>query len=196
MQQENKQVLRARYREKRIGLSDDEFRFLNRQLLARISQLDMAGFSTVHLFLPIAGNREPDMYAVADWLRQRYPGIRLVLPKTERGSRQMRHIVWDVHTTLTTHHWGIPEPEGRKALSPTAIDAVLVPLLVVDRQGNRIGYGPGFYDRFLAECRPTAKKIGISLFEPVETISDVSAHDVALDQCVTPTELWTFNTAP
>ena len=196
MHPSTKQELRKIYREKRIGLTAEEFRSLNDQLMLQVKTLEVNPHSTVHLFLPIAGNQEPDTYAIADWLRQQYPGIRLVLPKTERGSDGMRHIIWDTATTLTPNHWGIPEPDAGIVIQPWEIDAVLVPLLAFDTHGNRIGYGKGFYDRFLSECRPTATKIGVSLFEAVDTISDVSPHDVAMDLCVTPTRIWSFNTAP
>jgi len=191
-----KQELRKLYRERRISLTAERFRSLNEQLLQQVEALEVNPRWTVHLFLPIAGNQEPDTYAIADWLRQQYPDIQLALPKTERGSDGMRHVIWDAATTLTLNHWGIPEPDAGIAIQPWEIDAVLVPLLAFDTHGNRIGYGKGFYDRFLSECRPTATKIGVSLFEAVDTISDVSPHDVALDACITPTRIWSFNTAP
>lgn len=196
MKPSNKHLLRKRYREKRIELSAEEFRVLNRQLQEQVDRLDMAGLLTVHLFLPIAGNREPDTYAIAERLRHRYPDMRLVLPKTEQGSQEMRHIRWDKDTVLITNHWGIPEPEAGEAIPPIAIDAVFVPLLAFDTRGNRVGYGKGFYDRFLAECGPCTAKIGLSLFEAEETISDISAYDIPLDMCITPSQTWSFNTVP
>ncbi len=191
-----KQELRKVYRERRVGLSAEEFQALNERLVAQMGSLVLHPSCTVHLFLPIAGNKEPDTYAIANWLRQQYPGMRLVLPKTERTSHRMSHLVWDAETMLVPNHWGIPEPEAGIAVRPHDIDAVFLPLLAFDEYGHRVGYGKGFYDRFLAECRPTTKKIGLSLFEAVETIADVSTHDVAMDQCITPTRIWTFNTAP
>ena len=63
---------------------------------------------------------------------------------------------------------------------------VLVPLLACDRAGHRVGYGKGFYDRFLAACRPDCRKIGLSYFRPVEAIVDVYDGDVRLDRVITP----------
>lgn len=158
--------------------------------------LDVGTYSTIHLFLPIEGNHEPDTYAVADWLKREYPHIRLVLSKTEPTTYGMRHFIWDPDTILTPNHWGIPEPENGVAILPQKIDAVFVPLLAFDTHGNRVGYGKGFYDRFLSECRPTVMKIGLSLFEAETIISDTNAHDIPLDVCVTPTQTWHFNTTP
>lgn len=187
-----KQELRNIYREKRANLSTGEFRQLNDRLMVQVKALEVHREWTVHLFLPIEGSNEPDMYAVAAWLRGQYPGIRLVIPKTERGSHRLSHIVWDADTTLEANHWGIPEPVTGTMVLPQEIDAVFVPLLVVDEQGHRVGYGKGFYDRFLAACRPDTRKIGVSLFEPVKAIADVSPLDVALDMCITPRQILSF----
>ncbi len=78
----------------------------------------------------------------------------------------------------------------------SSIDWVLVPLLAFDRRGHRVGYGKGFYDRFLAGCRSDARKIGLSLFAPVVAIDDIGSQDVALDAVVTPDRVWTFGKTP
>ena len=76
---------------------------------------------------------------------------------------------------------------------PTSkIEVVFVPLLAFDKKGNRVGYGKGFYDRFLSECNPETIKIGLSFFEPEELIEDVFENDVKLDYCVTPDEVYQF----
>lgn len=191
-----KQELRKVYREKRINLATEQFQSLNKQLMVQVTALDFRAHSTVHLFLPIKGNHEPDTYAIADWLKQEYPHIRLILSKTEHGTYGMRHFIWEAATVLTLNHWGIPEPENGVAIRPQEIDLVFVPLLAFDIRGHRVGYGKGFYDRFLSECRPTVRKIGLSLFEAETVISDITAHDIALDACVTPSRIWNFNTAP
>ena len=71
-------------------------------------------------------------------------------------------------------------------------DLIIVPLLAVDAQGHRVGYGKGFYDRFLSKCRPDCLKVGLNYFEPDERIVDVGEHDIKLDACVTPTEVFCF----
>ena len=72
------------------------------------------------------------------------------------------------------------------------IDLVLIPLLCFDKKGYRVGYGKGYYDRFLAECRPDVMKIGLSIFEPVDEISDVDEFDVKMDYCITPNKIWSL----
>ena len=59
-------------------------------------------------------------------------------------------------------------------------------MLVCDSYGNRVGFGKGFYDRFLANCRSDVITIGLSFFEPIDHISDVEPWDYSLDYCITP----------
>ena len=93
-------------------------------------------------------------------------------------------------TALHPNRWGIPEPAPPTgpAVTPAAFDAVLVPLLAVDETGHRVGYGGGFYDRFLAQCRPGTQLIGLHVIdEPLlESIADVLPTDVPLTACLSP----------
>ena len=90
--------------------------------------------------------------------------------------------------------WGILEPmeETSVRLNPTDIDVIFIPLLAVDTQGHRVGYGKGFYDRFLAQAKPDVIKIGLSLNEPIEPIEDLNTFDVALDFAITPLSTYRF----
>ena len=54
------------------------------------------------------------------------------------------------------------------------------------------GYGKGYYDRFLAECRKETIKVGISFFEPIDKIEDINKNDIAMDFVVTPNQVFSF----
>ena len=69
---------------------------------------------------------------------------------------------------------------------PEELDLIFVPLLAYDKKGHRVGYGKGYYDRFLKECKDDCIKIGFSFFEPEDSIEGVNRHDVKLDYCITP----------
>ena len=94
--------------------------------------------------------------------------------------------------TLHWNKWGIPEPLPFNLVGPEQIDAVLVPLVGFDTIGHRIGFGKGFYDRYLPLCRPDCLKIGISLFDPVDLIDEVESHDIPLDIAICPAKLYDF----
>ena len=95
-------------------------------------------------------------------------------------------------TTFANSDWGIPEPMGGTVVKPTDLDIVLIPLLAFDKNGHRVGYGKGFYDRYLVKCRPDCLKIGISLFDPVDLIEEVESHDIPLDIAICPAKLYDF----
>ncbi|GHB55156.1 hypothetical protein GCM10007390_05410 [Persicitalea jodogahamensis] len=111
------------------------------------------------------------------------------------GTSKLQNYLWNDETVLISNRWGIEEP-GAGTSQPVeiqAIDAVLVPLLAFDQKGHRVGYGGGFYDRFLAQCRPDTLKIGLSAFEAIEEIEDADEWDVKLNYCVTPTNIYHWN---
>jgi 5-formyltetrahydrofolate cyclo-ligase len=70
---------------------------------------------------------------------------------------------------------------------------VVVPLLAVDSNGQRVGYGAGFYDRFLETTKPTVFTVGLSQFSIlVEPISDVLPTDIPIQQVITPLTIKSF----
>ena len=95
-------------------------------------------------------------------------------------------------TVIKLNHWQVPEPMDGIEIPAEKIDVVILPLLAFDLDGNRIGYGKGFYDVLLSKCRPDVIKVGLSLFEAEEKISDVSPLDVPLDYCVSPKQIYKF----
>jgi len=190
----SKAVYRQKMKQQRAALSDDGYAALNAALLTHFKQLSFAHVACMHIFLPIARHKEPDTYAMMTYLKQAYPDMTLVVPRSDLQARTMTHHVLTPHLELAENKWGMLEPvETATSIDTSHIDVVLLPLLGFDRAGNRIGYGMGYYDRFLHRCRPDVQKIGLSLFEPSEELIEHEAHDVPLDQCVTPEKIWGFN---
>jgi 5-formyltetrahydrofolate cyclo-ligase len=104
----------------------------------------------------------------------------------------MTHFLLTDNTVLRKSSYHIPEPVDGIEINENKIDVVFIPLLAYDKLGNRVGYGKGFYDRFLAKCKPETLKIGLSFFEAENEISDVNESDIKLDYCVTPNKIYTF----
>ncbi len=148
-----------------------------------------------HSFIANQERNEVDTKRIRQTLQMEFPSIQWTAPRMIPGTKQMEHYVWNDETVFITNRWGIeePDPETSKAIDIQTIDAILVPLLAFDNQGQRVGYGGGYYDRFLAQCRPDALKIGLSRFEPIKAIEDANAWDVKLDICVTPTMLYRWD---
>lgn len=146
----------------------------------------------VHCFLPIIKNGEIDTWLIVRQLQSEFPHLAVAIPRTDPPSGAFTSHLLTPQTVLAPNRWGIPEPQNGEPIAPATVDLVLVPLLAFDRAGRRVGYGKGFYDRFLAQCRPGTPKIGLSYFDPVERIGDINEFDVALDACVTPGRVWQF----
>jgi 5-formyltetrahydrofolate cyclo-ligase len=113
---------------------------------------------------------------------------------TDTSGHRLTHYSLDPSTALQVNRWEIPEPisDGQLPIDVAQIDLVLVPLLAFDVQGHRVGYGGGYYDRFLADCRSDCRKVGLSLFESVTRIDNPDATDIPLNSCITPTQLTVF----
>ncbi len=105
----------------------------------------------------------------------------------------MENVLYDhEYTILGRNKFDIPEPIHGKIIPADQIDLVFVPLLAFDMKGNRAGYGKGFYVRFLMTCKPDVKKIGLSYFDAVEEIDDLSEFDIKMDSCICSNKIWEF----
>lgn len=176
----------------REALTDTELHQRSLLLLEQFQKLDLSAIRTIHIFLPILEKKEPDTFLIIEWLKQEHPSVKVIVPKADFKSLQMTHHVFSGHEDLQKNMFNILEPQHAD-LHSGDIDLVLVPLLAFDLLGYRVGYGKGFYDRFLKELNTI--KLGLALFEPVTQISDPDPHDVPLDSCITPSTRYDFSTA-
>lgn len=147
---------------------------------------NLPDYHTVHVFLPILRKKEIDTWQIIRQLQMNYAHIRIAVSVSNLEECTLEHFWLKPDTQLLENKWGIPEPVQAETIAVEEIDMVLVPLLAFDRKGHRVGYGKGFYDRFLASCRPDALKIGLSLENSVHQVADVHESDVLLDYVITP----------
>jgi len=187
-----KEDLRTLYKQKRMALSAEGCAERDRLIFEELVALDWSTCRYVHVYLPLHKFNEPDTLAFASWIRQHYPYVKLVISRSDFMSGTMLNYVWDEHTIIEENKWGIPEPMAGTQVDEKLIDTVLVPLLVADKQGNRVGYGKGFYDRFLAQCKPDVRTIGLSYFEPLNDTLNADSWDIPLQYCVCPSGFYTF----
>lgn len=178
------------YKEKRISLSVEEKEILDQGILAELKGFDWLGVSYLHVYISIQKFNEPDTLQFVEYIRENFSSINIVLSKSDFENNAMVNYLWDDDLVLEENKWGILEPKSGILVEEDKIDAVIVPLLVSDMKGNRVGYGKGFYDRFLSKCKSTTKKIGISYFKPVEEITDVGEWDIPIDILVMPNSIY------
>ncbi|MFB9861659.1 5-formyltetrahydrofolate cyclo-ligase [Rufibacter immobilis] len=186
--------LRKAYLSARRHYSLEELEAKSQQICNRFF-LEFAPKSgqTVHSFLPIRQHREMDTWYIIRQLWQQQ--VQVAVPVSSIADFSMTHYLLTSDTEVQENKWGIPEPVGALPIPEAEIDLVLVPLLAFDLQGHRVGYGKGFYDRFMALLPKTTQKIGLSLEPPVEVIDDIHANDLTLDAVVTPSQVYNFQNA-
>lgn len=190
----NKSRLRQLALARRKNVSERIFALLNEEL-----QQEFMDFITsfqqprvIMSFQPIVARKEVEMEAIHNALWSL--GHQLCFPRVEGEESMLAYLMHNKDSFITSD-WGIQEPNPlTNVRTPSeAIDLIIIPLLAFDAHGNRVGYGKGFYDRFLMGCRPDALKIGVCLDEAVQRIDDVEAHDIPLDLCITPTGIHLFD---
>jgi 5-formyltetrahydrofolate cyclo-ligase len=192
-----KAALRRAALAQRKALSAEEVARRSAQLCAGFFQhFPVAEWRWLHVFLPLASKNEPDTWPIIRRVWAEEAALQLAAPVVQPDGISLKHYELTPATPLVTSHWGIPEPQATLGteVQPAQLDAVLVPLLACDRRGHRVGYGGGFYDRFLVQCRPGALFIGLSILEeePLAEIADVLPTDVPLHACLLPSGVWNF----
>ena len=182
-----KKELRKIYLKKRIELTEGEYHQLNQRLCDNFfAEVNITRIQVLHTFLPIQKQREINTWLIIERLKKEHPQIQIAIPKMNNQTAQLEHYFFEGMEQLKNNMWEIPEPVKGVPAPTEKIDAVLVPLLAFDSHGHRVGYGRGFYDRFLASCGPGCMKIGLSFFDREEKIHGINKKDIALDLIITP----------
>ncbi|WP_396144859.1 5-formyltetrahydrofolate cyclo-ligase [Flavobacterium sp.] len=185
-----KKELRQKYKELRQGLTPEAIEDKSLAIANRLLQLDIWDKTYYHLFLSIEEQKEIDTEFILQILAGKDKEI--VVSKSDFATLGMTHYLLTDNTKLKKNEYNIPEPVDGLEVPVTKIDVVFVPLLAFDLKGNRVGYGKGFYDKFLSQCKPDTIKIGLSFFEAEDKIEYISDNDIQLDFCVTPNKLYFF----
>ena len=180
----NKKELRLIYKSLRKQLSERDREQKSLEITNNLIQLPIWDKTYFHVFLPITEQKEVDTELILHLLSGKDKEI--LISKSNFETREMTHFLLTDNTRIAKNNYNIPEPVDGIEVPTKKIEVVFVPLLAYDKKGNRVGYGKGFYDTFLSECKPDVIKIGLSFFEPEELISDIFEGDVKLDYCVTP----------
>lgn len=187
-----KQELRNIYKEKRNQLSHHIIDKFNDLILINFQKIPLRHLHCVHTYLSSLKLTEPDTATIMRYLAFKNPSLKILIPKIDIHTGDMVHYHFNEETEMIKNSYGIDEPKDGKLASENEIDLVLVPLLAFDKNGYRVGYGKGYYDKFLSRCKPDVIKIGLSFFEAVDKIKDINPFDIPLNFCVTPHQLYDF----
>lgn len=159
-------------------------------LANHLLKLRIWGHQHFHIFLSIERLKEPDTEPILALLMGYDKSI--YISRTNLDEFLMTPVLLEEDTRIEPNPWGIPEPVNGKVVDPKVLDVIFVPMVGFDLQGNRVGYGKGFYDRFLERTRPDALKVGLCLLPPVDEITDADVFDIKMDLVVTPEKVYFF----
>lgn len=180
-----KAALREQMKEARLALSKAEVEGRSAPIVARLVELEaFRRAGSVMLYLPVR-NEVDTTRVVTQCLND---GKVLVLPRMDyEHDRIVAHRVDDVATQLVLGRMDLVEPDPAKTdvVSPAEIDLVVVPGLVFDRQGYRIGWGRGYYDAFLAADEAHAERVGLAYEFQLVDVVEHDGHDVPMHSVVT-----------
>lgn len=179
----NKAELRKYYKNERNDLSLDDRELAAHSIAEKVNDNWSFENKTISVFLPIERLLEVDTTTLIKTLKKKNV---LCAPVSDLETHEMEHYTF-TDDSLVRNEWDIPEPKNGRHVPPEDIDVVLVPLLISDIFGHRLGYGKGFYDRFLSRCNTQTLFVGLNYFEPIPQLPDVGIHDKSLHYLVTPT---------
>lgn len=159
----------------------------SRLVAERLSGLTHWGEAQTVL-LYVAFRNEVETRALID--QAVHEGKRVLLPVSIKKTRELELYPVAGSHDLVEGAYGIMEPKREnQSISPEQVDLVVVPGVVFDRQGNRLGYGAGYYDRFLQRCRPSAARIALAFDLQLVDQLPSEPHDQRMDYVITETTI-------
>ena len=187
-----KAALRKIYKDRRGLLTPQQKEKFADLILINFQKIPLPFIDCVHTYIASDALQEIDSKHIISYLRFINPGLRISIPKINLETGEMDHYIFHNDISMAINQIGIAEPVQGEPVAVTDIDLVLTPLLAFDTNGYRVGYGKGFYDRFLPKCAEDVIKIGFSYFEALDAIDDVNEYDVPLNYCITPMRVYEF----
>ena len=185
----DKTFLRSHYKKKRFSLTKQEVDDLSQRVFKQLDKLNIWKLKHYHIFISILKYNELDTSSIINKLKSEQKII--IVPKI--SNNELVHIAINDETEFGLNEFGIKEPNDGNHFVIENLDIIFIPLLAFDIEGHRVGYGKGYYDRFLKLTNNSTLKIGLSFFDPINKIQDIDDNDVKLDYCVTPKQVHKFN---
>ena len=178
---------------RRLALSEKERSRRDDLILIHFQQWQWPDqLETVLSYWPLKEKAEPNTFLLTDFMEFRIPMLQLAYPVIHPGKPEMEALLVNEETDFRKNKYGIAEPVEGQVIDPAELNLVLVPLVAVDKKGYRLGYGKGYYDRFITNVPSACYKLGISYFEPLEALPGLDQFDLPLNGCLTPDAFYEF----
>ncbi|WP_185849134.1 5-formyltetrahydrofolate cyclo-ligase [Blattabacterium cuenoti] len=189
----NKKKLREKYFHMRKSIPQKEISRMSYEIFFQLKKIFFIWKKTYyHIFLPIYEYKEIDTFIMINFLLK--IGKCVTIPCSNFRELSMDNCLFHNNIILKKKKYGIlePIPIHKYTVSISLIDVIFIPLLIFDLKGYRVGYGKGFYDRFISSCEKKAIKIGLSFFPPIGEIKNIHKNDLSIDIGITPNHIFFF----
>ena len=184
----NKIEARKKYLDLRKKLDNVQIISKSISISNNLQDLPIWEHNFYHIYLPIKEKNEVDTMPIINILNNKKKKV--LIPKSDFNNTTMKSFLLNDNTVLKKNNYGITEPINNEEFLGR-IDVIFIPLVAYDLIGNRVGYGKGFYDKFLRNQNNKILRVGLSFFNPEKRIK-IDEHDENLDFCVTPTRIFSF----
>lgn len=189
----SKSTQRHHYRKLRASIPSDRANFWSKQITEDLLQLlRLRGFQgTIFLFKALRG--EPDLLSFLSDAR-----LHIALPRVQIDANMTFHL-WPHGDELVESSLGLMEPSpSALEIVPRLGDVAVVPSIAIDRFGRRLGFGGGYYDRWLGHHRSQLNLIIGVVFPPCYSLDvlETEPHDIAVDLCLTGEQTVKFRDTP
>jgi 5-formyltetrahydrofolate cyclo-ligase len=177
-----KEELRQQLLDQRKSISEPKFYGASADIVEELKeQKEYRNAETIHCYVSMNERREVETRVLIKEMIEK--GKDVVVPVTNFESGTLTHIRLKSFSDLEENKWGVLEPKKGEEVTPEKMDLVIVPMVGGDEQCNRIGYGEGFYDRFLKDVR--CPKIGLSFDITIVKQLPTENFDISLDKIIT-----------
>ena len=184
----SKFFLRKSFKKQRSLLDINQVQGLSKRIFKNLLELNIWEKSFYHLYLSNEINNEVETDEIVNLLFMK--NKRVFVPKIL--GKDLLNIEIDNNTNYSLNQLGIREPISSNQKDANLLEVIFVPLLIFDKLGHRVGYGGGYYDKFLENIKDDVLKIGLSLFDPIDEIQDIEKHDISMDYIITPKRVYDF----
>lgn len=188
----DKKAIRRDYLQKRMDLSPSQIEWSTEAILGKFREIRFESIAHMMSYFPMISRNEFDVGACELHILTLFPAAKIYWPRIDATNFSMSAHQLSDNAIFETNQYGIEEPVDGNLIGPEKLDLVFVPLVAFDRGGFRVGYGKGYYDRFLPHCKPGVMTIGFSFFEALDHIEGLDEFDVPLKFCISPTCIYEF----
>jgi len=183
-----KEELRQQLLDQRGSIPEPEFYGASADIIEQLKeQKEYRNAKTIHCYVSMNDRREVETRVLIGEMIER--GKDVIVPVTQFESRTLTHIRLKSFSDLIKNKWGVLEPRKGEEVTTENIDLVIVPMVGGDEQCNRIGYGEGFYDRFLKDVH--CPKIGLSFDTTIVKQLPTENFDISLDKIISEKRILT-----